>query len=94
MSRAVGLYLLDEYTNELVVAAHYGFQPGFIEQIDRLQIGEGFSGQVMISAEPLVIQDITQDPRLSRNAVIDEGLHSLAVVPLVQEERPSVHCSW
>lgn len=78
-----GIYLLDEYTNELVVAAHYGFQPGFIEQIDRLQIGEGFSGQVMISAEPLVIQDITQDPRLSRNAVIDEGLHSLAVVPLV-----------
>ncbi len=78
-----GIYLLDEYSDELVIATHYGFQPSFIEQIDRLKIGEGFSGQVLISVEPLVIQDITQDPRLSRKAVIDEGLRSLAVVPLV-----------
>ena len=51
-------------------------------EIDRLQVGEGFSGRVLESGEPLVVPDVSTDPRLTRIVVRKEGLRSLAVIPL------------
>jgi GAF domain-containing protein len=47
-----------------------------------LKVDEGFSGHVAASGEPLVVQDISQDARLTRLAVEQEGLRSLVVVPI------------
>jgi len=77
-----GIYLHDEKSGSLTVAAQHGFKPDFIKEIDNLKMGEGFSGQVMESGQPLVIRDISQDSRLSRGVVMEAGLKSLAVVPL------------
>lgn len=77
-----GIYLHDEKSGSLTVAAQHGFKPDFIKEIDNLKMGEGFSGQVMESGQPLVIRDISQDSRLSRGVVTEAGLKSLAVVPL------------
>lgn len=77
-----GIYLYDEKTRLLTVAAQHGFNPEFISEIDNLEMGEGFSGKVLESGQPLVIQDVSLDSRLTRQVVKQEGLKSLVVVPL------------
>lgn len=79
---AGGIYLLDEAARLLTVAVQRGFSPEFIEAIDRLAVGEGISGLVTQSGQPMVVRDISADPRLTRMAVREEGLRSLASVPL------------
>ncbi|MBL7200563.1 MAG: GAF domain-containing protein [Anaerolineae bacterium] len=77
-----GIYLLDETTKELSIAAYRGFSEEFIASVDKLALGEGFSGRVAQSGEPLVVKDVTIDPRLTREVVREAGFRSLAVVPL------------
>jgi GAF domain-containing protein/HAMP domain-containing protein len=79
---AGGIYLLDEEAKVLTVAAQRGFSSRFVSEIDRLRVGEGFSGRVAKSGQPLVVRNASADPRLTRMVVRDEGLRSLAIVPL------------
>lgn len=79
---AGGIYLLDEEAGVLTVAAQKGFSPQVVAEIDRLKVGEGFSGRVAQSGQSLVVRDVSADPRLTRMAVREEGLRSLATVPL------------
>jgi nitrate/nitrite-specific signal transduction histidine kinase len=79
---AGGIYLLDEEAGVLSIAAQRGFSPQSVAEIDRLKLGEGFSGQVAQSGQPLVVKDASTDPRLTRTVVQEEGLRSLASVPL------------
>ncbi len=77
-----GIYLLDEKNEVLKIVVQCGFSDEFVKEIDELQVGEGFSGEVVLSGQPLVVKDRTIDPRLTRMAVAEAGLHSVAVVPL------------
>jgi len=79
---AGGIYLLDEEDGFLTVVAQRGFSPQVVAEIDRLKVGEGFSGRVAQSGQPLVVRDVSADPRLTRMAVKEEGLRSVAIVPL------------
>ncbi len=82
-----GIYLYDSKSHRLTVAAQHGFKPDFIQEIDTLELGEGFSGKVMESGQPLVVRDISQDSRLSRGIVKEAGLTSVAVVPLCSKQK-------
>ncbi len=82
-----GIYLYDSKSHRLTVAAQHGFKPDFIQEIDNLELGEGFSGKVMESGQPLVVRDISQDSRLSRGIVKEAGLTSVAVVPLCSKQK-------
>jgi len=77
-----GIYLLDESSGLLKVAAYCGLPAEFVEQIDGLQPGEGFSGHVAQTGEPLVVSNLAGDPRLTRMAVAEAGLRSVAIVPV------------
>jgi len=79
---AGGIYALDEAASTLNIVVQQGFDPQFLRAIDGLSVGEGFSGRVARSGEPLVVSDIAEDPRLTRMVVQEQGLHALAVVPL------------
>jgi GAF domain-containing protein len=79
---AGGVYLLDEETEMLSVVTYRGFDPQFVAEIDKLKIGEGFSGRVAQSGQPLVVRDVSTDSRLTRTVVSEERLRSLASVPL------------
>jgi signal transduction histidine kinase len=79
---AGGIYLLDEARKVLWIAVQRGLDLEVVAGIDALEVGEGFSGRVAASGEPLVVSDLSQDDRLSRIAVRDAALRSLAVVPL------------
>jgi GAF domain-containing protein len=84
---AGGIYLLDEETEVLNVVAQRGFSSQFVNEIDGLKVGEGFSGRVAQSGQPLVVQDVSSDSRLTRMVAKKEGLHSMASVPLSSKGR-------
>jgi len=85
---AGGIYLVDEDAGLLRIAAQRGFVPELAAEINDLRVGEGFSGRVIESGEPLVVEDISKDARLSRLKVAQAGLKSLAVVPLTAKGKP------
>jgi len=76
------IFLLNEETRELELSAHHGFTEEFARGIDRLKIGEGFSGIVAETGKPLFTEDASQDSRLAREVVSKYNVHSMLVVPL------------
>ena len=76
------IYLWDEKASELVLAAHWGMPPELAVGIDRLKLGEGFNGRVAESGEPLVVENASKDPRLTREVISKLNICSLIIVPL------------
>jgi nitrate/nitrite-specific signal transduction histidine kinase len=81
--QAGGIYLLQEEPGVATIAVSRGLNPDFVDQIDNLQVGEGFTGRVIQSGEPLIVQDLSADQRLTRPVVQERGFHSAAIVPLI-----------
>ncbi len=84
---AGGIYLLQDDGQLLTIKAHRGLDPALVQAIDNLKVGEGFSGRVIQTGEPLIVRDIAADPRLTRLAVREVGFRALAVVPLAARGR-------
>ncbi|MFN2227243.1 MAG: GAF domain-containing protein, partial [Anaerolineae bacterium] len=87
---AGGIYLLQRNPTappgaqeSLTLVAHKGIDDLLLAAIDGLAVGEGFSGRVVQSGEPLLVADLSADERLTRTAVKDRGYRGLAVAPLV-----------
>ncbi len=81
------IYLLNKEAGVLTVTAQRGFNSQFVAEIDRLKVGEGITGRVAQSGQPLVVKDVSADPRLARMVVREERLRSLACVPLSSKEK-------
>jgi PAS domain S-box-containing protein len=79
------IFLLDEKSGELVMAAHRGASEEFVRGVDRLKMGEGFNGRVAASGEPLYIEDASKDSRLTREVVSRDGVRSVLIVPLTSK---------
>jgi two-component system, sporulation sensor kinase E len=81
-AEAGGVYLLDEDRQELDLVVHKGFSEEISRDLDRLKLGEGLSGQVTITAEPIVIASLHDDPRVTRHTAAADGFRGFAAVPL------------
>jgi GAF domain-containing protein len=87
-AKASSIFLLDEEADELVFEAVAG------EGADTL-IGKrfpsstGIAGWVLVTRQPLVIEDVTQDPRFGKDVAESTGYvpKGLMAVPLLHEER-------
>ena len=77
-----GIYLLDDEVQVITLAVQRGFSPDLVSEIDKLEVGEGLSGQVILSGKPLIRRDVSKDPLLTRLLVRKEALRSLAIVPI------------
>ena len=84
---AGGIYLLDDDGKSLSIACQRGLSSDFMAGIDRLEVGEGFSGRVAETGEPLVVQDLVSDPRLPVSVAKDQAPRSLIAVPLSSRGR-------
>ncbi|MGB9627646.1 MAG: GAF domain-containing protein [Thermodesulfobacteriota bacterium] len=84
--KSVGIYLLDEKRQELIYVAHRGFSKAFSKAMRQFKLGEGVTGKVALSGEPLFIEDYPSFPEALPLA-IQEGLKSLAVIPLKSREK-------
>jgi len=74
------VFLFDEGTQELVLSAQRGVAREFAEDRVRIHLGEGFNGKVAQSGEPVVTEDVTQDPQLCQ--LVGGQLEALIIVPL------------
>jgi len=81
------IFLLDEETGELSLAAHRGTAEELAQGVDRLKLGEGFNGSVAQSGQPLYVEDASQDPRLTREVVSKFRLRSTLIVPLSSKRK-------
>lgn len=79
---AACIYLHDETEDVLRVAAHIGMTDEFVEAVDHIKPGEGFSGRVLLKGEPIVTEDVSSDWRLTRPIVRRYGLRSYACIPI------------
>lgn len=77
-----GILLLDDESQTLSYRAYRGLSEEFVEGIAGLKLGEGIAGRVAQLGEPIYVDDISKDPRLTRSVVIKEDLKSFASVPL------------
>src|SRR5687768_14663734 len=87
-ARAASIFLLDEATDELVFEAVAG------EGSDRLlgrrfPSSTGLAGWVLVTRQPFVIEDVSDDPRFARDFAETTGYvpRGLMAVPLLHEER-------
>jgi GAF domain-containing protein len=87
-ARAASIFLLDEQTDELVFEAVSG--QGEEDLIGRrFPSDTGIAGWVLASRQPLVLEDVTADPRFARDFAESTGYvpKGLMAVPLLSEER-------
>ncbi len=80
---AFAVYLLDERRGELRVAYSVGYPDGVAPQ--RLKLGQGLVGAAVASEEPLLVNDLSADPRYVEFV---PGMNSEIVVPLLHKSRP------
>jgi GAF domain-containing protein len=87
-ARAASIFLLDEATDELVFEAVAG------EGSERLlgrrfPSSTGLAGWVLVTRQPFVIEDVSEDPRFARDFAETTGYvpRGLMAVPLLHEER-------
>ena len=87
-ARASSIFLLDEETDELVFEAASGL--GSAELVgSRFPSGTGIAGWVLATRQPLVLEDVSNDPRFARELAEATGYvpRGLMAVPLLHEER-------
>jgi len=82
-----GILFLDEETDRLYYRVQRGLSPRYAEEM-RMPIGEGIAGSVAASGEPIVLEDISKDPRAAYPDLISkEGLRGFASIPLKTKDR-------
>jgi GAF domain-containing protein len=87
-AKAASVFLLDEATEELVFEAVAG--EGADSLIGRrFPADTGVAGWVLVTRQPLVVEDLTADTRFSREAAESTGFvpKGLMAVPLLAKER-------
>jgi GAF domain-containing protein len=87
-ARASSIFLLDEETDELVFEAVAG--EGSDTLIGRrFPSSTGIAGWVVVTRQPLVLEDVSQDPRFARNVAEGTGYVPKGIMsaPLLFEER-------
>jgi len=78
-----GILLLDNETQSLSYRVYRGLSEEFVEGIAGLKLGEGIAGLVAKQKEPIYVDNISEDPRITRSVVAAEGLRAFASVPLI-----------
>jgi GAF domain-containing protein len=87
-ARASSIFLLDEDAGELVLEAVSGEGQEDLVGM-RFPSSAGIAGWVLVTRQPLVLDDVTKDPRHARNVAERTGYvpKKLMAVPLLHEER-------
>ncbi len=82
---AGGIYLLDERNDELTLTVHHGFSESFLQEKQRLSVGEGAVGQAAQAVRPILVEAPADDelPAEGERAILlEEGIRAGVSVPL------------
>jgi len=82
-----GVLLFHERTQRLSYRVYRGLSAKYVEQM-QMSLGEGIAGRVAQTGDPLVLEDISRDPRAAHpDLVSTEGLRGFISVPLKAKDR-------
>jgi GAF domain-containing protein len=87
-AKAASIFLYDEATDELVFEAVAGSgEDSLIGR--RFPSSTGIAGWVLVTRQPLVVEDVTADPRFAADVAADTGYvpKGIMAVPLLHQER-------
>jgi|SRR5215210_4248383 len=86
-AEASSIFLLDEETDELVFEAIAGYGAETLVG-QRFPASTGIAGWVLVTRQPLIIEDVTEDPRFAKDFAESTGYipKGLMAVPLLHEE--------
>ena len=82
----VGIYLVDEATNEAVLEAHRGYPDKYIERAGRIKYPKGVTWKVINSGETYIVQDVSTDPYVG-SVGKEAGFQSFMSVPIKIEDK-------
>jgi GAF domain-containing protein len=87
-ARASSIFLLDEESDELVFAAVSGEGSGDLVG-RRFPSSTGIAGWVLVTRQPIVVEDVAQDPRFAQDVAASTGYvpRGLMATPLLHGER-------
>jgi GAF domain-containing protein len=87
-AKASSIFLLDEKADELVFAAVAGEGEQHLVGM-RIPSSTGIAGWVLVTRQPLILEDLENDPRFARDVAEATGYvpSGLMAVPLLHEER-------
>jgi GAF domain-containing protein len=87
-AKAASIFLYDEASDELVFEAVAGSGADSLLG-RRFPSSTGIAGWVLVTRQPLVIEDVTSDPRFAADVASDTGYvpKGIMAVPLLHEER-------
>src|SRR3990167_5892646 len=81
------IHLVEDGSGELCLVASRGLSEAFRTRESRIPRGACLCGLSLSMDEPLVVDDLAADARLSRPACLDERVGSLVSVPLRSRDR-------
>ncbi|TEU03126.1 MAG: GAF domain-containing protein [Dehalococcoidia bacterium] len=82
-----GILLLDEETETLRYRMQRGLSAKYADEI-RMRMGEGIGGRVAQTGEPMLLEDISQDPRaIYPDLISAEGLKGFISIPLKAKDK-------
>jgi GAF domain-containing protein len=87
-AKAATVFLYDAETDELVFEAVAGAGADSLIG-ERIPSSTGIAGWVLVTRQPLVLEDVTQDPRWGGQAIAEQTGYTpkgLMAVPLIHEE--------
>ena len=84
---AGGVFLIDDRAQELTLVVQHGLSQRLIQGIERMKFGEGLAGRAASSGEPIVVENLSEDPRLISMVTKEEGFRFHASVPLKSRGR-------
>jgi GAF domain-containing protein len=87
-AQAASIFLYDESSDELVFEAVAGSGAEMLIG-RRFPSSTGIAGWVLVTRQPLVIEDVTSDPRFAKDVAADTGYvpKGIMAVPLLHEDR-------
>ncbi len=81
------IQLVAEDEPALSMTAHRGFSQGLLEQTRSLGLDSSLTGEVARTGQPIVLDKVTEDPRLTVEMARQEDLHAFAGVPIKSRDR-------
>ncbi len=82
-----GILLFDEESKTLSYRIQRGLSAKYTEET-QVSLGESIAGQAAEAGEPIVVEDISKDPRITRpDLVLAEGLRGFVSIPLKAKDK-------
>jgi signal transduction histidine kinase len=82
-----GILLVDEETGTLSYRIHRGVSAKYAEEM-RMSVGEGIAGRVAQTGEPILLEDISKDPRTVRHDLVSaQGIRGVVSIPLKVKDK-------